>query len=175
VLLDEAYHEFADEEPGRLLAKYDNLIILRTFSKVFGLAGLRVGYLLGTEPMVTEIAKGQMPYNLSLLSAEITMALLDRTELITQRVDHVKMERVRMIAAMDRIDGIRTYPTGANFILFNTGRDAAEIARGLFDLGVMVRDVSGYPNLAGHLRVTVGETGENDDFIDCLKSVSDST
>jgi histidinol-phosphate aminotransferase len=175
VLLDEAYQEFADDNAGRLLDKYDNLIILRTFSKVFGLAGLRVGYMLGRPEVISEVSKGQMPYNLSFLSAEITMALLDRTELIAERVEHVRRERVRMVEAMMAIEGIHPYPTAANFILFNTGRDAGEVARGLLDLGVMVRDVSGYPYLSGHLRVTVGETDENDAFIDALNQVMTAT
>jgi len=175
VFIDEAYQEFAGENCGPLLGEFDNLVIIMTFSKVFGLAGLRIGYLMGRPEITGEIAKGQMPYSLNTLCQEIALFLLDHPEQIEERVEHVQRERERLYRLLAGLPGIRPYPSGANFLLFDTGRDAGAVMRGLAERGILVRDVSGYPFLERHLRVTIGQTEENDSFIEALEQTITET
>ena len=110
VVIDEAYHEFAGRTALPLLRSYDNLIILRTFSKALGLAGLRVGYLLTNPPLAREISKAKLPYNLNFFSMMAALRLLDETELLQRRVEYIVRQREEVFKGLQGLPGITPYP-----------------------------------------------------------------
>lgn len=171
VAVDEAYHEFAGASAVALLADHPNLIVLRTFSKAMGLAGLRVGYLLAAPELVREIDKARLPYNLNFLSQQAALAALDEPEALRAGVERIVAERERLFRELGRLPGVRPYPSQANFILFELERaDPKAAFEALCARGVLVRDVSGYPRLSRCLRVSVGSGPENDAFLAGLRA-----
>lgn len=174
VVIDEAYHEFANRTVLPLLRLYDNLIVLRTFSKALGLAGLRIGYLLTNPLLAQEIGKTKLPYNLNFFSIMAALRLLDETELLRQRVEYIKQQREVVFRGLREIPGVTPFPSLTNFILFEVDQGAREVFDGLVQRGILVRDVSGYPMLSQALRVTIGLKEENTTFLQTLKRVTES-
>ena len=117
VVVDEAYHEFAGLSAVPLLAEYENLVVLRTFSKAMALAGMRVGYLLASPALVVEINKGKLPYNINFFSQLAAMATLDEWPLLEERVARIVAERAALSQAIGSLPGVRVYPSDANFLL----------------------------------------------------------
>ena len=170
VLLDEAYFEFCGQSGLKYLKSYPRLIITRTFSKAMGMAGLRVGYLMAHPDLVAQIAKAKLPYNVnqfSLTAAEVALENLDRFQ---PAIQAILKERERLDKELAQIPGVRVFPTGANFFLFELPGQARAIFDDLYRQGVLVRDVSGYPMLSRCLRVTVGTPSENDRFLSALRA-----
>ena len=158
VILDEAYGEFAGESNRDLIEDYDNLLILRTFSKAFGLAGARVGYALGAESTVEYLLRIKPPYNLNSFSLKIAELLLENYELVRERVRFLVNQRERLYEKFER----HSYPSRANFLLMDL--DAADF---LAERGIAVRSFSG--RLADKIRVTLGREEENDELILALE------
>ncbi len=174
VLIDEAYHEFVDGATALdLLDRYPNLIILRTFSKALGLAGLRIGYLVARPDIVTEIRKVRLPFVLNALSEAAALVLLDRLEYVHDAVAKIRAERENLFRALRALPGVSVVPSATNFLIFHTRFPSATLVEALADKGILVRDVGGYPGLAGYVRVTVGTPGENQAFLVALKHVLD--
>jgi len=171
VVVDEAYHEFSGESVVPLLARHDNLVVLRTFSKAMSLAGLRVGYLLAAPALAREIDKARLPYNLNFFSeAAALAALAERRELaaVVRRLVAMRDELALSLAALP---GVRPYPSRANFILFELlDHDPKAVFEKLFERGVLVRDVTSYPRLERCLRVSIGSPDENAAFLDALRA-----
>jgi histidinol-phosphate/aromatic aminotransferase/cobyric acid decarboxylase-like protein len=155
-----------------LLERHPNLVVLRTYSKALGLAGLRVGYLLGAPELVREVDKARLPYNLNFLSQLAAEAALEERELLRERTAELVAERERLQAALSGLDGVRPFPSLANFVLVEL-RDAAPKAvhGALAERGILVRDVSGYPRLGRHLRLSVGSPEENQALLEALAAV----
>jgi histidinol-phosphate aminotransferase len=162
VVLDEAYVEFASVSYTERVRAHENLVVLRTFSKALGLAGLRIGCLLAHPPLVREIAKGKLPYNISSFTSLACQVALRRIDAIRPAVDRLKDERARLAVALSGLDDLSVHPSEANFLLVRVDAPLVRVFEGLVARGVLVRDVSGYPHLEGHLRVTVGTPDEND-------------
>ncbi len=166
LLLDNAYAEFCRHDYRPLLARYPNLLIFRTFSKAWSLAGLRLGYLLADPRLVHELIKIKLPYNLNRASAAAGRAALDAEPAAARRVRTILGRRPQWEAALGRA-GLEVFPSEANFLLARApGADEAArraAAKGIRDrlaeAGILVRDVGGYPGLAGCLRVSVGSGG----------------
>jgi len=169
IVVDEAYYEFSGSTCLPLLEKYDNLLILRTFSKAFSLAGLRVGYLLAHPDLVKEIAKVKMPYNLNFFSIAAATLVLQHRELLQQRVEYIRQQRDRVFRQMQKIPGVKPYPSEANFILFELDKDVKLVFQSLLKEGILIRDVSHYPMLSKALRVSIGLEEENTRFLECLR------
>lgn len=169
VVVDEAYVEFGGESMLDQFQSFDRLIVLRTFSKAFGAAGVRLGYLVANDNLMKYLKRVKAPYNLSSISEHIGLVLLDKAELIMERVKEIKVQRELLFSEMKGIRDIKTFPSQANFILFKVG-DGKEVFEGLIKRGVMVRLFTGEP-LENHLRVTVGQKEENQAFIKALKEV----
>jgi histidinol-phosphate aminotransferase len=167
VLLDEAYGEFSSQTAIPLLSAWPQLIISRTFSKAFSLAGLRLGYLLSTERNIEQLRKANLPYNINLLTELIAEQLLTEKEVMLQQVAGIARERDWLYAEMGKIAAIQPFPSTANFILFKCP-DGRQVFTSLKKQGILVRDVSGYPLLKNHLRVSVGLRQENLNFLDAL-------
>jgi histidinol-phosphate aminotransferase len=170
VLWDEAYAEFAGFTAAPLLARYPNLLILRTFSKAFGLAGIRIGCLLGNPELVAEIRKVHQPYNLNLFSGLVAEKILERPDWVDDTVRRILKEREKLFSRMQGIPGVIVWPSEANFILFRVP-DGKAMLKSLRNESVLVRNMGSYPMCENCLRVTVGTPEENDLFIESLKKL----
>jgi histidinol-phosphate aminotransferase len=170
LVIDHAYQEFSDESVVPLLEKHPNLVVLRTFSKAMGMAGLRVGYLLGAPELVREIDKARLPYNLNFFSQAAAMASLDCYETtLLPNVRRLKMLREELRSSLEKFPGVRVYPSAANFLLVELLKaDPKTVFEALYEKGVLVRDVTGYPMLEKCLRISVGSETENKTFLDAL-------
>ncbi len=163
VVIDEAYGNFSGKSFVGRLRDFDNLLILKTLSKI-GLAGLRVGFLFGQSDIVSEINKIRLPFNVNALSQKATCIVLNNKAEIDPLLKVIVKERDRLFKEMRLLKGIEVFPSEANFILFRIDGDADRIYRALLDQGVLVR------NFRKYLRVTVGSPEENDMFIEALKA-----
>ncbi|SDG57785.1 histidinol-phosphate transaminase [Klenkia brasiliensis] len=170
VVVDEAYAEFAREgTPSALtlLAGRPRLVVSRTMSKAFGMAGLRLGYLAADPAVVDALQLVRLPYHLSSLTQAAARAALAHTDALLATVDAVKHERDRVVDALPGL-GLTSVPSDANFVLFGGFADAPAVWRALLDRGVLVRDVG----LPGWLRVTAGTAEETDAFLTALGEVT---
>ncbi|MDT8437168.1 MAG: histidinol-phosphate transaminase [Gemmatimonadota bacterium] len=175
VAVDEAYVDFAGEDASLLRlaggeGPLERLVVLRTFSKAWGLAGARVGWLAGAPPLVEALSRLGLPYPLSAPAARAATLALDRADLVRERTARLVAERGRLAGALAAL-GLRVLPSDANFLCFfvpDPGAAQAALAAGH---GVIVRNRSGLPGLDGALRVTVGTPAENDRFLDGLREV----
>jgi len=169
VVVDEAYAEFArDGVPSALtlLPGRERLVVSRTMSKAFAMAGLRLGYLAADRELVDCLLLVRLPYHLSeLTQAAARVALRHRVELL-QTVAALRVERDRLVDEL-RADGLVVVPSDANFVLFGGLADSAGVWQAVLDRGVLIRDVG----LPGWLRVTTGTPAENDAFLDALRAV----
>lgn len=167
VAWDEAYGEFCDETAVPLIERHPNLVVLKTLSKAFGLAGLRLGYLIGHPSVVAELKKVNIPYNVNLMSNLTALKLLDHPEWVAQQVARIISERNRLSEALRAVPGITPFPSAANFILMRTP-DGDAVFNGLRAEGILVRPTEAHPLLKNCLRVTVGKPDENEAFLAAL-------
>ena len=169
VLIDEAYIEFSDE-PSMLglLSHYPNVILLRTFSKAFGLAGSRLGYLVGHPALMGEIMKIRPPFMIDRFTSFVTKLLLEQSQLIQDRVRLIRSSKIELIEALQEVEGMRVLAGHANFVTFRPPCDGQKLFSALAERGVLVRNMSGYPELRGFLRVSAGAPAENRRFLKAL-------
>lgn len=169
VVVDEAYAEFAREgsvSAVELLEGHERLVVTRTMSKAFGLAGARVGYLIADADIVDAVQLVRLPYHLSSLTqAAAVAALKHRAELLVN-VDRIRAQRDRLVTELEGM-GMTVAPSDANFVLFGGMADSAAVWRSLVDRGVLIRDVG----IPGWLRVTAGTASETDAFLAALSDV----
>lgn len=171
LLLDQAYVDFSEEEDDLLplLAELGNLVLFRTLSKAYSIAGLRVGYAAARPDVAEEIAKAILPFSVDLGAEEIALSVLARSEEVRARCRAIALERERVAAALGAL-GARVAPSRANFLFFvPPDGDGERVFRDLQARGVLVRDQTAA--VAGALRVTIGTPGENDIFLTTLKEV----
>jgi histidinol-phosphate aminotransferase len=168
VLLDEAYHEFCGQTALKFLEAYPRLIITRTFSKAMGMAGLRVGYLMAHAELVEQISKAKLPYNINQFSLTAAQVALENMDRFRPAIDAIISERERLGKELGQIPGIKVYPTGANFFLFQVPVPPPAVFEKLYQEGILIRNVSSYPMLSQCLRVSVGTREENDRFLASL-------
>ena len=172
IAIDEAYHEFAQQSVVPLLNEHENLIVLRTFSKAMAFAALRVGYLLASPELVTEIRKAVLPYNLnafSQLAAEI--ALEKYSTLLGPTVHAIIGERERLYREISKVRGLAPVESKGNFMVVRADPDPRQIFKRLLERDILVRDVSGYPMLAEYFRFNVGTPAENDRLLRALNEI----
>ena len=172
VVIDEAYHEFAQQSVVPLLNEHENLIVLRTFSKAMAFAALRVGYLLAAPELVTEIRKAVLPYNLnafSQLAAEV--AIEKYPTLLGPTVEAIRNERERVYSEVSKIQGLHPQKSSANFMVVKRDGDVRQMFEELLKRDILVRDVSGYPMLSEYFRVSVGTPEENDQLLRALHEI----
>jgi histidinol-phosphate aminotransferase len=170
VVVDEAYHEFSGQSAVPLLPAHPNLIVLRTFSKAMGGAGLRLGYLLASPEIVAEVNKARLPYNLNFFSQAAALAILDHAPAFGEAVGRLIAMRDQLALDLATLPGVRVFPSRANFLLFELATaQPKRVFEDLYAVGVLVRDVTAYPRLQRCLRVTVGSEDENAAFLDALR------
>ena len=171
VVVDEAYAEFATAPSAiGLLERYPRLLVSRTMSKAFAMAGTRLGYLAASPAVVDALRLVRLPYHLSALTQVAARTALAHTAELLGTVEQVKAQRDRMVRGA-RALGLQVVPTDANFLLFGPFPDPAATWQALLDRGVLVRDVSGGPGLSGWLRVCAGTQSETTRFLDALREV----
>ena len=170
LIVDEAYQEFSPVGFDRtsLIHDLDNVILLRTFSKAFSAAGMRLGYLLAPAALATELRKLVPPFHLSLFSAVLGQVLLERADLMEARVRSILSERSRLTEAIGDLPGVETLPSEANFFLVRVA-DPALTCRELKAKGILVRPLGKDPLLEGCVRVNVGTAEENDALLEALR------
>ncbi len=173
VVIDEAYFEFSCITALPLLKKFNNLVISRTFSKAFGLAGLRAGYIIAEPDIIKCIHKVKMPFSLNVFSETAAVMLLNNMEIIENKLELIRVEKRFLYEQLQEMDEVRIFRSDANFFLIDTGMTGKKIVRELTGLGIAVRDVSNYPGLDNCIRVTVGKPKENRMFLAALKSLID--
>ena len=173
VMVDEAYFEFSRYTMRPLLGQYENLIILRTFSKAFSMAGVRLGYLLGSENVLREFKKVRQPYSVDAVSQAIARVVYANRSAFEKGIDQIIEERARLERSLADLPGVTVYPSDSNYILFRLGDevDAGVVWQGLLDAGVLVRDFSRARYLENCLRVSVGTPEENTRFLEELARV----
>ena len=169
VVVDEAYFEFSRRTVRPLLDRHENLIILRTFSKAFSLAGVRIGYVLASERVVSELVKVRQAYSVDAVSQAIARVVFENRARFEPGIEAIIAERTRLFETLKTFPGVRPYPSDANYILFAVD-DASATWQRLYDEGVLVRDFSSAPHLEGTLRVTIGSREDNDAFLAALRS-----
>jgi histidinol-phosphate aminotransferase len=172
VVVDEAYSAFCDGGFMEYLERYDHLLILRTVSKL-GLAGLRLGYLVGAPAWLEEIDKLRLPYNIGALTQASAEFALDHYGMLQEQARRIRTDRQSLFEALQTVPGVTAYPSQANFILFRVeaGR-AVEIFERLKQVGVLIKNLDGsHPALQDCLRVTVGTPEENRAFLSALRMV----
>lgn len=173
VVLDQAYIEYQTEQAiageADWLARYENLVITRTFSKIFGMAGLRVGYGLGSATLVDLLERIRPPFNINMIAQQCALAALDDEEFINNSARSNQEQRRQLARTLDE-RGYPCLPSQANFLTFHLGREAAPVYDALLHQGVIVRPLASY-GLPRHLRVTVGSAEDNQRFLAALDQV----
>ncbi|MBN2545142.1 MAG: histidinol-phosphate transaminase [Spirochaetes bacterium] len=170
VVIDEAYIQFGGETVIDLINKYDNLIILRTFSKAFGLAGLRIGIMISNSGLITEMSKVKLPYNLNIFTLATLDILLDSPEIIDNTIKKIIEFRDYLQKEFSKINAVMFTPTSTNFFLVKI-KDSKFLYNKLLEYDILVRDFSNYPMLDNCLRISVGNKNENELLIKALKEI----
>jgi histidinol-phosphate aminotransferase len=160
-VVDQAYVEFGGPDFASLVPQYPNLIVMRTFSKWAGLAGLRVGYGVFPTAIVDHLFKIKQPYNVNAAAQAAVLASLQDIDLLRSRVQAIVSERERIYQALCAIDYLHPYPSQSNFVLNRVlGRDAAELKHSLEKRGILVRYYR-TPGLQDCIRISVGTPDQN--------------
>ncbi len=175
LVVDEAYGEFASWSAVDMVAEDRSMVVTKTFSKTWAMAGARLGYLFGPSWLVADLETVVLPYHLDSLKQAAGVAALALVDEMEDRVSHIIEERGRIDAELRRL-GCEVWPSGANFVLFRPGpgADAAagrSVWQQLVDRSVLVRDTSSWERLDGCLRVTVGTSHENGRFLAALADI----
>ncbi|MCC7572730.1 MAG: histidinol-phosphate transaminase [Candidatus Methanofastidiosum sp.] len=166
VILDEAYAEFSGHSGLNLVNNYDNLIVMKTFSKAFGLAGFRTGYCVASETLIESMSKVMLPYNLNLISMKVVELAIQHEDFMKDSVKKIKENRKYLYGAMQEIKGINSIQSNANFILFET-ENPRMIYEELLKRGILIRYFEG----KNYMRVSVGTYEQCVKFISYLREI----
>jgi histidinol-phosphate aminotransferase len=171
VVLDEAYADFAPQSLVRDAAKYPNLLVLRTLSKAYGLAGLRIGYGAGDSEIIEWLRAAQSPFSVNSIAQEACKLVLENKRIYNNFIMRVMEERKYLLAELQMVNGVVPYDSDANFILFRLMGDmkSSDIQKRLLAAGIEVRDRGDMPMLENCLRVTVADRESNMKFINELE------
>lgn len=170
VLVDEAYFEFSRTTMRPYLAMHKNLLILRTFSKAFSLAGVRMGYILGNAEVIREFLKVRQPYSVDAVSQAIAREVFSERQKFERGIMAIISERNRLLEELEKVPGATVYPSDSNYILFKL-EGADKVWEALYARGILVRDFSHAPMLENCLRVSVGTEEENNEFLAALREI----
>jgi histidinol-phosphate aminotransferase len=169
VVIDEAYQPFSSRSWMGKLVQHEHVLVMRTLSK-FGLAGVRLGYLVGAAALIDEVDKVRPPYNISALNAEATLFALDHADEFAHQAEVLRAERAKLLQALRGVPGATPFPSEANMILVRVP-DSKKCFEGMRARGVLVKNIEGlHPLLKNCLRLTVGTPEENVQMIDALKA-----
>ena len=176
VVVDEAYYEFGEKTFVPLISQYDNLVILRTFSKAYSLASLRVGYLLSNPEIINEVRKVKSPFNVNTFSQLAAQAVFENKEILKDSIEKIIKERERLINRINELPSFKAHPSRTNFVLVEVGskENTDLVYNNLLKQGILVQTVSdpAFSTSRYFLRITVGNKEENDILIKGLENVS---
>jgi histidinol-phosphate aminotransferase len=170
VVVDEAYAEFAARTHRPLLDRAKNVVVTRTFSKAFALAGLRLGWAMGRPEVIARLEAATLPFSIDRFAQIAAEEMLDRPGDVRAAAQEVRRERERVRRALAALDGVRPYPSEANFLLVRFP-DGRRMWNALLARGILVRDVSAHPALANCLRITIGRPRENEALLAAVREV----
>ncbi len=170
VILDEAYIEFWGKSSVDLIAQYPRLLIMRTLSKAFGLAGIRCGYALGNPEVIDILYKVKGPYNLNVLTQKIAVIALQNRDAILQNLDVLRAERIKAAAVLESLPEITVYPSGSNFIYFETNK-AEAIFDALLRNNILIKRFAESDSNPGGIRFSMGKPQENQKILEIIKAV----
>jgi len=172
VVIDEAYHVFAQKSMVSCLQKYSNVLLMRTLSKL-GLAGLRLGILFGAKEWISELEKLRLPYNIGTLNQLSANFIIENISLLEKQAGQIRDDRRFVFNSLSDIDGIEAWPSEANFILFRVAHKSGEFVHAeLLKNKILIKNLHGtHPLLENCLRVTIGTKEENDAFLSTLKKI----
>jgi histidinol-phosphate aminotransferase len=169
VVMDEAYQPFASKSYIDRLARHNHVLLMRTMSK-FGLAGVRLGYMMGPKALIAEIDKVRPPYNISVLNYECALFALEHRDVFTAQAQDLKAQRAILLQALAGIKGVKSWKSDANMVLIRVA-DASRTFEGMKSQGVLVKNVSKmHPLLTNCLRLTVGTADENLQMLAALEN-----
>jgi len=172
LVVDEAYVDFTERSLVQFIRTHPNLALIRTFSKAFGMAGARLGYMIADAELSKALAeKAQLPYPISRFTARLGIECLRSIDAIRDGVSRMKQERNWLMERLTQIRGFRAFNSEANFILVCTGQDSAKISARLRLLGVSVKDIGDMLGYKGCFRVTVGTRPMNEKLLNALEEV----
>ena len=175
VILDEAYGEFADYSFVPRIMEFENMIILRTFSKAFGLAALRLGYVVANPELAKILTeKAPLPYPVSGFTLRMGAKMLDNVDMMLESVKQVKTEREKMIKALNEIEGVQAFDSQANFVLMNTQKPFELVNQKLLWKGIMVKKWGKILHYENCFRVTVGLPEMNAKLVEVLKEIEEA-
>jgi histidinol-phosphate aminotransferase len=168
--LDEAYYELEDQVASRaaLIQEYPHLMVNRTLSKAFGLAGLRLGYVLCRPALATYFNRVRIPWNVGLLTLAAALAGLEDVQDQKRKRDNILRGRRYLFDEINKMPGLRAYPSEGNFVLIDAGvldKESAEIRDRMAEMGIFIRPMSGHNMARGFIRITVGTPEQNVLFI----------
>ena len=173
LVFDEAYHQFAESDLLELVRANPHTVSLRTFSKAFGLGGVRLGYALTSPDLAQNVQKLLLPFSVSALQVATGLTVLEHPEYMTARAAEAKRERAYLFGELQKLTGLEVYPSQTNFLLFRV-KNAESFFDALLTEGILVRRQDHLPGLSGCLRVSVGTPEENRAFVAAAKKVSEA-
>lgn len=166
IIIDEAYVEFADYSFSNTITKYNNVVIMRTFSKALGLAGARIGYILSNEELIRIFNEYiQLPYPISSFSMQMGIEILQNIHIINRSIAEIKKERERIFNELSKINKIKIYPSDANFFFFQTFEHHDRIKKELLNNKILIKSFGDLGNYKGAIRSTIGNSEINDKII----------
>lgn len=174
IILDEAYVDFADHDALRLALNYENALVLRSFSKVAGLAGLRLGYAVGRPEVVRMLKRVDLPFRVSSVAQRAASLLLEEWEVVRRFIEEVRAERAWLLERLSALPGVKPYPSQANFLLVRVlkeGLTSSQLRSALLAKGIAVRDRGHLPLLENCLRITVGPREAGERLVEALREV----
>lgn len=176
VMVDEAYGEYADYSVVPLIDKYENLVVLRTFSKAFGLAGLRLGYAVANQTLANAVNKIPAPYAINVVSLTMGRKLLENVGMVREAVAALKAERRKLINRLNKIREVEAFDSRANFVLFNTSKPHEDVYLSLLKKGIIIKNLGKLLMYENCLRATVGLPPMNAKLLNTLKEcIGDET
>jgi histidinol-phosphate aminotransferase len=170
VVIDEAYAPFTDASFVEQLPHYDNLLVMRTLSKL-GLAGLRLGFLAGAAELIAQLNKIRLPYNINCLTQVTASFALENSQFLLEQTGTIRLQRSEVTKALQALTSLKTYPSEANFVLLRTLKQPADqVFSSLKQQGILIKNLSPQAGLLSNcLRVTIGKPEENRAFLDAVK------
>ncbi len=169
MVIDEAYQPFSSRSYIDRLGRHPHVLLMRTLSK-FGLAGARIGYMMGPAALIAEIDKVRPPYNISVLNAEAALFALEHAAVYEAQAADLRAQRAALVQALGKLPGVKVWPSDANMVLVRVP-DAQATFDGMKRRGVLVKNVSKmHPLLANCLRLTVGTADENAQMLAALRN-----
>jgi len=173
VVMDEAYTAFTDADHLDLLEKYDHVLVMRTLSKV-GLAGLRLGLIIGRNEWLAELDKIRLPYNINMLTQASALFALENFDMLVMQTEQLRVDRLLLMKDLAAIDGVTVFPSEANFVLIRTPNGLARTwFEALKEKGILIKCLDGGHPLLNHcLRITVGTTEQNERLVAVLNEIA---